>query len=80
MSRLRRLAVSDWYFFVTCNLRRGRSQLEDGHAVILSPSLVILSEAKNPYRFRAQGKLREGSLHFSRLLKKPIAFLHCWDF
>ncbi len=29
MSRLRRLVVSDRYFFVTCNTQRGRSELDD---------------------------------------------------
>jgi hypothetical protein len=29
MSRLRRIAVSDRYFFVTCNLARGRSMLRE---------------------------------------------------
>jgi len=29
MSRLRRLVISDRYFFVTCNLQRGRNRLDD---------------------------------------------------
>jgi len=30
MSRLRRLVLSDRYFFVTCNLLRTRGRLEEG--------------------------------------------------
>jgi REP element-mobilizing transposase RayT len=36
MSRLRRLVITDRYFFVTCNLRRIRSPLEDGYFQILA--------------------------------------------
>ena len=36
MSRLRRLVVSDRYFFVTCNLRRERSRLDNGDFGILA--------------------------------------------
>jgi NAD(P)-dependent dehydrogenase (short-subunit alcohol dehydrogenase family) len=36
MSRLRRLVVTDRYFFVTCNLRRIRSALGDGDFQILA--------------------------------------------
>ncbi len=36
MSRLRRLVVSDRYFFVTCNLQRGRNPLDDGDFGVLA--------------------------------------------
>jgi len=36
MSRLRRLVVSDRYFFVTCNLLRARNRLDDDDFEVLA--------------------------------------------
>jgi REP-associated tyrosine transposase len=36
MSRLRRLVISDRYFFVTCNLQRGRNRLDDADFRLLA--------------------------------------------
>jgi putative transposase len=45
LSRLRRLFLSDCYFFVTCNLRRGRSLLEEADFISLAESIVSARKA-----------------------------------
>ena len=45
MSRLRRLFLSDCYFFVTCNLWRGRSLLEEADFISLAESIVSARKA-----------------------------------
>lgn len=44
MSRLRRIAVSDRYFFVTCNLARDRSPLEGSDFGDLSSAITQARE------------------------------------
>ena len=49
MSRLRRLALSDRYFFVTCNLRRTRTQLSDDDFEILAQ---VIEARRREHGFR----------------------------
>ena len=48
MSRLRRLVLSDRYFFVTCNLQRNRESLEDADFRILAG---VISARRTKYQF-----------------------------
>ncbi len=53
MSRLRRLVLSDRFFFVTCNLRRTRRQLSNGDFDCLAE---VIAARRRDLRSRSQNQ------------------------
>ena len=68
MSRLRRLVLTDRYFFVTCNLRRTRSRLQEADLEVLARVLQARRED--------QGFLLTAIVFLRRLVESRIGVSH----
>jgi REP element-mobilizing transposase RayT len=79
MSRLRRMVVSDRFFFVTCRVHRLRGNLSEGEFAVLAS---VARERREAHRFLltawalVQGRFSDRALRTVKEYHETVAYIH----